>query len=315
MRTRKRRALIGAVVVTLALGIATWQRMRSAEPAPAGQASRADSAEGEHATGTARGAAPGAAAPPAAERSGDGSDAAAADAGRGLEELDSPTAEQDASAGSDALGTSADRAGPRAIYLLAESPGEDRLSTEVHGVDTGAPRALVLWRVQGGRRVRLAEGFSTLDGALQFPDVLVPDQLELVVTAAEAGPEGTDESEPARIEAGALRPPQLAIRRAQGGALTIRVAASRALGSVVFASPAGDEIARIALPRTPSPARQVLDVTLPTDRVRGEILVAHELPDGARSAWRPYRVPPVPPAGDPVPEADGAPGRSEAPIP
>jgi hypothetical protein len=119
------------------------------------------------------------------------------------------------------------------------------------------------------------------------------------VTAAEAGPEGTDESEPARIEAGALRPPQLEIRRAQDGALTIRVAAGRALGSVVFASPAGDEIARIALPRTPSPARQVLDVTLPADRVRGEILVAHELPDGARSAWRPYRVPPVPPAGDP----------------
>ena len=133
------------------------------------------------------------------------------------------------------------------------------------------------------------------------------------MTAAAAGPEGIDESEPARIEAGALRPPQLEIRRAQGGALTIRVAASRALGSVVFASPAGDEIARIVLPRTPSPARQVLDVTLPADRVRGEILVAHELPDGARSAWRPYRVPPLPPAGDPVPEADGAPGPSEAP--
>lgn len=313
MRTRERRALIGALVVTLALGIATWQRMQSAEPAPAGQASRADSGEGERATGTAKGTAPGAATPPAAERSDDGSDSAAAEAGRGLEGLDSPTAEQDASAGSDALGNSADRAGPRAIYLLAESPGEDQLSTRVRGVDTGAPRALVLWRVQYGRRVRLAEGFSTPDGALQFPNVLVPDQLELVVTAAEAGPEGTDESEPARIEAGALRPPQLEIRRAQGGALTIRVAASRALGSVVFASPAGDEIARIALPRTPSPARQVLDVTLPADRVRGEILVAHELPDGARSAWRPYRVPPVPPAGDPASEADGPPGPSEAP--
>ncbi len=307
MRTRKRRALIGALVVTLALGIATWQRVHSAGPDPAAQPSSSDSGDGAHAIRTAEDATPGDAGTPAAKRSDGGSDAAAADAGRGLDGLDSPTAAKDAGAGSDLLANSADPAGSRAIYLAADAPGEDRLSTRVRGVDTGAPRALVLWRVQDGRRVRLAEGFSRPDGSLQFPEILVPDHLELVVTAAEAGPEGTDESEPARVEAAGLRPPQLEIRHSRGGALAIRVAASRALGSVVFANPGGEEIARIALPRAPSPARQVLDVTLPADRVRGEILVAHELPDGARSAWRPYRVPPVPPAGGPAPEVDGAP--------
>ena len=296
------------MVVTLSLGIATWYRMWSAQPPPAGRASPAESGEGEFASGTAGGIASRAATVAAAGRSGDGNDAAAANAGLDPEGLDSPTPEQDASPRSDALGNSADPAGPRAIYLQADAPDEDRLSTRVRGVDTGAPRALVLWRVQDGRRVRLAEGFSTADGALQFPDVLVPDQLELLVTAAEAGPEGTDESEPARVEAGGLLPPQLELRHAQGGALKIRVVASRALGSVILASSAGDEIARVALPRTPSPARQVLDITLPADRVGGEILVAHELPDGARSAWRPYRVPPVPPSGDPVPDADASPG-------
>jgi hypothetical protein len=298
------------LVVTLALGIATWHRVRSAGHDPAVERPTANSEDGEHATRNGRDAAPGTTGTSATKRLDDGSDSAAADAGRGVERRGSTAEEQDPPAGSDALGNSAEPAGPRAIYLQAEAPGEGRLSTRVRGVDTGAPRALVLWRVQDGRRVRLAEGFSTPDGALQFPDVLVPDQLELVVTAAEAGPEGTDESDPARLEAGVLRPPQLQIRRAQGGALAVRVAASRALGSVVFAGPAGEEIARVALPRTPSPARQLLDVTLPADRVGAEILVAHELPDGARSAWRPYRVPPVPPAGDP--ELDES-GTSDAP--
>jgi hypothetical protein len=199
---------------------------------------------------------------------------------------------------------------------MADAPGEDRLSTRVRGIDTGAPRELVLWRVQEGRRVRLAHGFSSSDGALHFPEVLVPDELELLVTAAEAGSAGTDESDPTRIQAGGLRPPQLEMRRSKDGALAIRVAASRALGSVIIASPAGDEIARIPLPRAPSPARQVLDVRLPADRVRAEILVAHELPDGARSAWRPYAIPPAPPAGDSEPEASEPPaGSSTAPGP
>ena len=299
--------------MALALGIATWQRVRSGGRAPAAPASSSVGGDAERATRTVRGAAPGATAAPGAAQPGDGGSPAAADAGHDPASLDAPTAEPDASAGRDAVGGSAEPTGPHAIYVLAEAPGDDRISTQVRGVDTGAPRALVLWRVQDGRRVRLAEGFSTSDGALHFPDVLVPDQLELVVTAAEAGPQGTDESDPARVEAGALRPPQLEIRHLPDGALAIRVAASRALGSVVFASAAGDEIARVPVPRAPSPARQVLDVTLPADRVGGEILVAHELPDGVRSAWRPYAIPPAPPAGDPEPEASEPPGSSTAP--
>jgi hypothetical protein len=313
VRTRKQRVLIVALVVALAAGVASWQRVRSAAQ-PEAAPNRAVGAElAGRGARAAQGSPPARATASGSERRSEAAAPAEDDAASRAKGNDPATAERDASGASAALGGSAEAAGPRAIYVLAEAPGEGRISTQVSGVDTGAPRELVLWRVQDGRRVRLADGFSTSDGALHFPAVLVPDRLELVVSAAEAGPEGADESDSARVQAGALRPPQLELRRAPDGALAIRVAASRALGSVIFANPAGDEIARVPVPGAPIPARRVLDVRLPADRVRGEILVAHELPDGARSAWRPYAIPPALPASEPEPEATEPPDSSTAP--
>jgi hypothetical protein len=301
VRAGKQRALIVALLVIMAAGIASWHRVRSAaERETAGSSAAAVAPEQRGARGE-RGSSPAGSTEAGSERRGEAAAPAEDDDASRGEWEDPATPERDASTAGAALGGSAEAAGPRAIYVQADAPGEGRISTQVRGLDTGAPRALVLWRVQDGRRVRLAEGFSSPDGALHFPDVLVPDQLELVVSAAEAGAEGTDESDPARVQAGALRPPQLELRRAPDGALAIRVAASRALGSVILANRAGDEIARVPVPRTASPARRVLDVTLPADRVWGEILVAQELPAGARSAWRPYAVPPAPAAGEPEP--------------
>jgi hypothetical protein len=311
VRILERRALIGAVAVILAVGIARWQWLRGAEPAPDAESSAVHSlaeGEAERAAGPAPAEIPASAWAPATG----GAEPPADEAASGFEPgwSDAPATETDAADARDALAGFSGPASPSPIYLLADAPGPDQLSTRVRGFDTGAPRALVLWRVEEGRRARLAEGFSTPDGALHFPDVLVPDELELVVTAAETGPAGTDESDSARIGARDLRPPDLAIRRSPSGALAIRVAAGGALGSVVFASAGGGEIARIPLPRNPSPSRRVFDVTLPAEPGPGELLVAHELPDGSRSAWRPHRFPAAAPAAPDAP-SEGLPEGSE----
>lgn len=190
-----------------------------------------------------------------------------------------------------ALGASSPEEAPRAIYLRADAPPDGILSSPVRGLDTGAPRALVLWRMDGERRVRVADGWSAADGSLHFPDVLVPDSsVQLMLTAAEEGPAGLDRSAPDEVQLGGLRAPQVRTTRDVHGKPGLRVTASHSLGAVVVADAGGLEIARVELSRVPFPGRRLLDVPL-AEGAAGTFLVAQELPDGSRSAWQLIDVP------------------------
>ncbi len=310
MRTRQRRALSAAFVLAVALGVGLW-RLQPNAPA----ASIVAAAPAQHPSPGGGSAA--AVEPHSADRTPGGSDrtpgarapAAGWDVPLDERALDSPAeaasaAEEDGEAASDDwLGSSQTLAGPRAIYLNAYPPPEGAVSTRIEGLDTGAPRALVLWRLRDGRRIRVAAGESSVDGALHFPEVLVPDRpLELVVTAAESGPAGLDRSAPAVVARGAPVPPQLLIGPADARGLAIRVAAAEGVGNVVLARANGQEIGRFALSRHPDPARRVFDIRVDVAPGDGPLLVAHELPDGERSAWRAYPIPPppAPPAAEEI---------------
>jgi hypothetical protein len=85
------------------------------------------------------------------------------------------------------------------------SVAPEALSVAVTGVDWGAPRQLVLWRIEGERHARLAATRSLEGGRFDFGQVLVPNRgLELVVTALGAAPGPAD-----RARSLALQPPDL----------------------------------------------------------------------------------------------------------
>ena len=65
-----------------------------------------------------------------------------------------------------------------------------RISARITGMDYGAPRRLVLWRVDRDRAAPLARAASAPGGAFDFGHILVPPRgLRLVATAEGAAPE------------------------------------------------------------------------------------------------------------------------------
>jgi hypothetical protein len=187
------------------------------------------------------------------------------------------------------LGSDADG---RAIYLDSSAVPDGAVSASITGLDTGGPRPLALYRVAGSRLVRVAEGWSDVDGTLHFPGVLVPDQpLSLVVRSADETQGTADRSDPAVMTRSGMGPPRAEIRPAEDGALAIRLVAARAVGSVVIARGDGTEIGRFPLPSIPNPTQQFMDVRLAGERADQVLLVAQELPDGTHSGWRAVQVP------------------------
>ncbi len=68
-----------------------------------------------------------------------------------------------------------------------------KLSVRAAGFDSGAPRALSLWRFEGNESARLSGTISNIDGNFDFGPVLVPLQgIHLVVTEERREPEAGD---------------------------------------------------------------------------------------------------------------------------
>jgi hypothetical protein len=173
------------------------------------------------------------------------------------------------------------------IELAPPRPLEGAVSLTIEGRDPDGPRELVLWRRAAGRLRRVADGASSATGALEFPQLLVSDEpFEIVVTAAETGPDGLDHSAPAHIEAPGPRPPHLRVGMPDAIGLPIRVTAGESAGAVVLADERGVEIGRFAIPELPHPGRRVFDAHLVVPGAPTLLLLAHERPDGARSTWR-----------------------------
>jgi hypothetical protein len=288
VRHPKRRALAAALLLALALGAGLW-RARVGWDAP-GADPRGEAARRGPAGADADAAAAAARASGPARRAG-GTRGDAPPTGSAPD----PTAgDAGPSRRPAVLAATGAQEGPLAIYLQAKAPPLGVLSAPVRGLDTGAPRRLVLWRLEDGRRVRVADGWSDDDGSLHFPDVLVPDRpLALVVTAAEEGPRGLDRSAPEVVQTGALLPPRARVGRDPSGALRLRLTASRSLGALLVADARGHELARVDLPPVPLSGRRLVEVRLAPDAA-GPFQAAQELPDGSRSAWTRLDVPAAP---------------------
>lgn len=283
MRNLKRRALVAGLIVAFAIGAGVWRAFVRAGTADRPSAAPLRSAR------SAASASPGAAG--LKER---GSRAAERGEIQLTDEEDAGAraigAESDRDRGRGAAAGSSSKSRGRAIYLRADAPPDGILSSPVRGLDTGAPRALVLWRVEDGRRIRVADGWSEPDGSLHFPEILVPDSsVQLVLTAAEEGPAGLDRSASDEVRLGGLRAPQVRTTRDADGNPGLRVTASHSLGAVVVADADGLEIARAELPRVPFPGRRLIVVPL-AEGATGTFLVSQELPDGSRSEWQPIDV-------------------------
>jgi hypothetical protein len=79
---------------------------------------------------------------------------------------------------------------PERVELDSLRLPDGALSTRVTGMDYGAPRRLVLWRVDRSRAAPLARTASEPDGSFDFGQILVPTQgLRLVATADGETPE------------------------------------------------------------------------------------------------------------------------------
>jgi len=87
------------------------------------------------------------------------------------------------------------------IWLEALEIPPDAVTASVSGFDAGAPRALALWRIDGGRFERIGAATSDADARIRAPQLALPEAgLALVVT-----PMGVRPGEP-----GASTPLQLA---------------------------------------------------------------------------------------------------------
>ena len=81
----------------------------------------------------------------------------------------------------------------------------EAFSVAVTGVDWGAPRQLVLWRLEGETYARLAATRSREGGRFDFGQVVIPDRgLELVATALGAEPGPADWARSLELQPGEL---------------------------------------------------------------------------------------------------------------
>lgn len=86
------------------------------------------------------------------------------------------------------------------LFLDPPSAIPGFVTVGITGLDTGAPRPLVLWRLADGRRVALARTRSDASGAFVFPQVpLAHRPAELVVAPAGRSSEDPRASRPVRI--------------------------------------------------------------------------------------------------------------------
>jgi hypothetical protein len=89
---------------------------------------------------------------------------------------------------------------PGQIVLEAVAVPTGAVTASFSGYDTGAPRALDLWRLVAGRAVRLGRAASDAETRIHAPQLPLPDAgIDLVVTPAGVRPGGPGASDPLRL--------------------------------------------------------------------------------------------------------------------
>ena len=161
------------------------------------------------------------------------------------------------------------------------------ITARVEGFDPDAPRALLAWRRLGEDFVVMARGRSREDGSLEFRDLVLPESgLEIVVTGVGELPDAATASRAAFAPSRPLYPPRAEVLSASDDGITLRVTPAEASGEVLLAAESGEIFARHALPAHPSSAGRVLDLRLALPAGDSFVWLAHENPDGRRSAWQ-----------------------------
>ncbi len=170
----------------------------------------------------------------------------------------------------------------------------------IHGRDPAAPRAIELWRLVGSRAARVATGRSRSDGTLELPELVLPaGDVLLVASPRGAGVAAAAASAPVRASRDPS-PPQLLARGetlddSGAGALSLRVEPAELGGEIVVArtvrsldaaSVEDVEIARVAVAAAGDAGRAPLDLAIALAPGDAEFLIAQQLADGRRSAWR-----------------------------
>jgi hypothetical protein len=92
------------------------------------------------------------------------------------------------------------RAASSQILLEPLAPDPNAVTAGITGIDTGAPRELVLWRLRAGRAHRLGSAVSDSNARIHAPQLPLPaDGIELVATPVGVRPGGPGASEPVRL--------------------------------------------------------------------------------------------------------------------
>jgi hypothetical protein len=156
------------------------------------------------------------------------------------------------------------------------------------GFDPDAPRALWLWRIRDEQAAVVARTRSEPDGTFAFSPLLVPATgLAVVATPAGAKAGAPEASRLRRLAARTPRAPRGVARDGAHGDWHVRVTPVEAAGAVLIATADEQVIGRFALPELPGAPPRAFDLSVVPDMGDESLWLAHELPDGRRSAWRP----------------------------
>jgi len=192
-------------------------------------------------------------------------------------------------------------AGPAEPIVLDDPQTALGSAVAIHGRDPAAPRAIELWRVVGARSARVATGHSRDDGTLALPALVLPaGDVLLVASPRGAGPNAAAASEPVHASRDPS-PPHLVARAetvdasGTGALLSLQVEAAEPGGEIVVVrtiaaldtQPAQQvEIARAPVGAAAEGTRPKLDLIVALAAADTEVLIAQQVADGRRSAWR-----------------------------
>lgn len=175
--------------------------------------------------------------------------------------------------------------------LVLDTPAPHPTTARVTGFDPSGPREIWLWRLAGDSADVVARGRSGRDGALAFPDLLIPAAgLELVATPAGGAPGDREASSPRRIPGRPPQPPRPTRLEFTEAGVRVWLEPVSPVGEVVVADADGNERARRPVAAWPAHPRRPLALDVPLSHGDAAVLLGHESPDGRRSAWRPLAL-------------------------
>jgi hypothetical protein len=101
------------------------------------------------------------------------------------------------------------------------------------------------------------------------------------------------------VAARAPLPPRGALRGETPDGVVLRILPAEASGEILVAAAPGEVFSRHAVPQQPGAAGRVFDLHLALAPGDTQVWLAHETPDGRRSAWRSVALDPDEPGGTP----------------